>query len=144
LHGIAPPHPWLYVGSLKSRGAKQPYKSGAWSNERRCFSKKKKPARGKQCWLERLSEVEDTARLNSGGFGVWSDSFCFFAGLAFELFGAEAITAIDRSVAFRLEWNSGRGTAFSTIYFCCASRVFAVALYSHENATVRATFWFVH
>jgi hypothetical protein len=50
-----------YVGSLKSRGAKQPYKSGAWSNERRCFSKKKKPARGKQCWLERLSEVEDTA-----------------------------------------------------------------------------------
>lgn len=55
------------------------------------------------------------------------------------LFRLEAVTAVNRLVALRLEGDSSRLFAFRTLYFGGATRVPSAALDSHQDATVRAT-----
>lgn len=64
--------------------------------------------------------------------------------LSFEFFCAKAIAAVDRAIAFRLEGDSCRRTAFCAIYFCSAAGVFPVALDPHQDAAIWAPFGLIH
>jgi hypothetical protein len=68
----------------------------------------------------------------------------FLTFLNVSLTGAEAIGAIDRLVALRLErYASGRST-FGTGYFGSATRVIAIALHAHQDSTVGTSLRFIH
>lgn len=61
----------------------------------------------------------------------------------FQLLSTEAIAAVYRPVAFWLERNPGGGATFGTINFCRAARILSIALHTHEDATIWASFGLV-
>lgn len=68
----------------------------------------------------------------------------FFLALQnFAFFGSEAISAIDRSVSFRLKRYPRGRTTICAIHLSSAVWIFSAALNSHQQTTIGATLWFI-
>lgn len=65
-------------------------------------------------------------------------------GLRLELLGAEAIAAIDGTIALWLKRYPRRGATFGTAYFSSSAGVFPIPLYSHQNAAVGTALRFIN